>query len=1471
MSDIPSWGTATAAPSPDPFDPEAAPVDPETAARHAGWSWGDIGSYIADATSTALGLGYTPGEVDKHLGRPDPKGQEDHAQATWSGAFAEDPSVLNMVMPGGNLDLTANPNFRSDYAAALLNGEVRGPQDFADGQAAAALSAAHDLHGVDDTNMQDVREKQAQAGLAAGTAADDLPTKEDLTDAALSLSDNLEDQDQVRANLMDRWLGTGQNPANTAMQADADPALRSEMLAARPLGAVDATWNALAKAAGFVGSRVAGGAAMSVQDAKDIGLGAARGVTGSVIGLEHIGEAAFSAIADMTGSEGLHGYVVEQAAVWKAREDRWNAALAGTDWSQAGANPIGFAAGVFGEAVPTIAEYVALGIPAMIVYGAMHGADYAYRETGSWAAAAAGALIGGGSAGAPAPFLKGAAGKSLIENAVRGAVGMGIVGGIQSVADPVPRSIATGEWNAPSWEGIEEGVVKGAIGGALFGTYGGVKQMRAKVIDSSKPPGEAVTETTAQEALKEVTPASMEPAGEDQGMPAKEIFKEGSTPAEKLARLSQLELENTGHLPNIMESGTFFQRRLAEMGETDPATIELAKGYETAAGVLHFIKSLMGDVLTNTEGSVPRQPVYVAPPTPEPTPHEETVRAREASALGGPVEPLPPNTTRAFPPDTTPYKAPKPQPPTPAELEQFAAEKGDLKGPRGKQDIGRNYQQEPARPPPENTSSNREAVRDVLREKGGLGEQLIIHFGQMIDSTRALLNPHLPEWMDANKSGVGMMDTVIGHAVRAFEGKTFYFDENGKRQVVRFAPDDPLKPVFDVYGHINEAVHDLVTQRVTEGKLEAVGYIKDYWAHLWEDPNAALEAYLGSGGGQGRAAGFKERSIPTIEDGLNMGLKLKIVDPGDLMLYDVSTKIKYLHHLDAMDRLENMGLLVYGEGTRLPFRDAVKITGRSAQKGDQFAYLPAAAAKLYNNAISQGWYAFPQTGTTFQKLMWLKNTSVATKMIVPLFHSFVIAEQTLATGAQIVMSELRAGNFGQAAIETAKTLSLVKAKEIAQAGAKAMSDYANMTGDADVQMLVESGARFGKRQLPYQTGAVGYHTLIAQNKGHVVEAALREITREAKSTLGEEGENILTRGAMFVPRVAGVGLAEISRATTMTSAPLFDYAIPAMKAGSALLRAQQFTRLHPDASPEAVKTRMRQIVDNIDDRFGEMNQDNLFWNKWTKQTANMATISTSWAYGTWRWLAAGSGYNIERGVEWNPEATSSLIGAVAVYAGANALMTFINTHERPKDVWDLVNFRTGGTTKTGAAQRGLLPTEFKELFDMGKIVANAMVDPMSIPKGLGNYVAGKENPVFQIFTALLTGEDAVGHKISQTPRGWTGYFEDQVKPIIFNNISGDPPGTGLNKFERTFIREAPAWVEDPQAYHDQQIKLTDRWTKEELARARREAIAAGQEPPPKPAATPRHGGWGRATASRNANARYLGSSGPSWGSATVGR
>src|SRR5690242_13065874 len=120
-------------------------------ARAAGYSWGDIHNHINRATAEADGEGYTQDEIDAHLGFQSPADFEARAIASWAPTMADDPTIVDGLEAGApKLDLGANTNLRSEYVDALKAGEVRGPLDFAERYGAAAVGAAHDVHGLDD-------------------------------------------------------------------------------------------------------------------------------------------------------------------------------------------------------------------------------------------------------------------------------------------------------------------------------------------------------------------------------------------------------------------------------------------------------------------------------------------------------------------------------------------------------------------------------------------------------------------------------------------------------------------------------------------------------------------------------------------------------------------------------------------------------------------------------------------------------------------------------------------------------------------------------------------------------------------------------------------------------------------------------------------------------------------------------------------------------------------------------------------------------------------------------------------------------------------------------------------------------------------------------------------------------------------------------------------------------------------------
>ena len=107
----------------------------------------------------------------------------------------------------------------------------------------------------------------------------------------------------------------------------------------------------------------------------------------------------------------------------------------------------------------------------------------------------------------------------------------------------------------------------------------------------------------------------------------------------------------------------------------------------------------------------------------------------------------------------------------------------------------------------------------------------------------------------------------------------------------------------------------------------------------------------------------------------------------------------------------------------------------------------------------------------------------------------------------------------------------------------------------------------------------------------------------------------------------------------------------------------------------------------IDDRFGEMNHDNLFWHANLRAGAQMALLSFSWEMGFLRTVVGGT-------IDWakfpfthrQTERMGYLIALPLAIAAVNGASTFLHTGEAPSGT-DFVAARTGGKNPDGSPER----------------------------------------------------------------------------------------------------------------------------------------------------------------------------------------
>jgi hypothetical protein len=94
--------------------------------------------------------------------------------------------------------------------------------------------------------------------------------------------------------------------------------------------------------------------------------------------------------------------------------------------------------------------------------------------------------------------------------------------------------------------------------------------------------------------------------------------------------------------------------------------------------------------------------------------------------------------------------------------------------------------------------------------------------------------------------------------------------------------------------------------------------------------------------------------------------------------------------------------------------------------------------------------------------------------------------------------------------------------------------------------------------------------------------------------------------------------------TIHQSAWMFDHMIPQAKNAAFMERMRvELMRLGPDATPGQVRRRAQHIQDSIDNRFGMVQYDNLFWNKKFRQMMHLIVRSVGWNMGTLKEVLVG--------------------------------------------------------------------------------------------------------------------------------------------------------------------------------------------------------------------------------------------------------
>lgn len=778
-------------------------------------------------------------------------------------------------------------------------------------------------------------------------------------------------------------------------------------------------------------------------------------------------------------------------------------------------------------------------------------------------------------------------------------------------------------------------------------------------------------------------------------------------------------------------------------------------------------------------------------------------------------------------------------------------------------------------------TGSRDYARDMLTKTQGNVDRLNANWSKQLEPFHKLENANRAEWdAELAKGPAGSpMTTKLGQTLDYMEGRS---------AGVTLANNE-FKPFADTVRNINQELDSQLRQRDLDGTITYKGYIQDHVRHFVLNPAKAEETFLG-GGKFGDRGTLKERKYPTYGDAIAAGLEPKYNSVIEGELRNAAGTTTFMHYADMLKEMrENYGkggpglywdfkprgandvaidhpigrnaipmektvaqqaAAVQARAARNAEVAAIKAKVNNGYPASQGTAEIAAARAKYNPVIEAGapdariqslygnrglvqelnkWSAQrfnTQTGADiYGAMMKAKNMSTAMKLLLPLAHAGQVVIGTAAHGFGQAMEEASRGQLLRAAWNAGKSATFVgqAADRYLRGQFKIIPDYVKLKNDPALQYLTDAGFRPVNPREASGEAIGGGNLWTALRQG----ALAREFKEDVRGIFGDpKTETDFKRFVRAPDRVLQFGFKEAQRLMTTATAPMFDHAIPAIKAGATYDRFNSWLEANLGASHEAKMLKAQQIVAAVDNNLGELNLNNVFWNKTIKQSMNVSMLSSSWTLGTMRAIGSALGYNIDRQrFEGNLVAANTLIGFGVSYVLANNIMQYLHTGTLPILGMEGTQWQDNFNYKTGTGKRGFIFSEIKEVYDLGKVLMTAAGrhDITAAGPAFADYALGKLNPVFRFFHDFFKGEDATGHKISNTPHGWLGYLNENFGPIFTQSFDKLKKGTGLTAAEIALgWREAPTYVADPDKFFGQQKGLMDKWTKEELRRAQRE-------------------------------------------------
>jgi hypothetical protein len=665
--------------------------------------------------------------------------------------------------------------------------------------------------------------------------------------------------------------------------------------------------------------------------------------------------------------------------------------------------------------------------------------------------------------------------------------------------------------------------------------------------------------------------------------------------------------------------------------------------------------------------------------------------------------------------------------------------------------------------------------KDIKIPKVATDNKMVKKLGQWIDDAARAVNPE-GRGPSAKLAGAMLAHRVTEYAQRSIAilngstERTGYWQKNPQAVtdfIRRFETggqftDPEMKQMASAYKTWAEDIYNRDT-RITRLKYAPVD---NYLPHLFEERDRDDITNLFNerhGTKWGNPKFIKERGFSLYQEAVAAGFKPKYSNPEEMMLARQRASDMASLQTSLLEDLWDNGLATLHEkGTKQP----KGTSPRRAPNGDIYYVDNKAFQVLHNYFDTKSfWSDRSAIGSTYRGMMWLKNGMVPIKLGLSGFHPLhiMLGIDNSAAIARTIESASVEGGIVRA---PAKVFASWLTNFLPWKSVSTNPYYGGRLIRAFDSREAAGGLKDYEKEFVQRALEGGFNP-------HLHFAYQQAGIRTIRGELQRLGANSTWR----------LPLAVIN---TLSRRLMFEKWIPALKAQSYNLDVQNALKMDPTLLDDDARRiqRFTAIRKSVDNRYGEMNYDTLFWNRRLKDVGVLSTLSMGWQLGFIREFGGGTldlakyGATLHRTGRVERLAQGDLHKAiygvtymanVALYGG---LMTWAMSGKAPESLEDYVFPRTGETNPDGTP--GRVTTMF---YTREPAMVTAHVREQGLFGGIGSLAASKSSGVFGALAEFATGlshfnqetRDPDGSYIKQLQQT-LAHALGELEPISIQNI-----------------------------------------------------------------------------------------------------